>query len=82
VREWENILCLKQECYNDVDYDDNGQQLLPLLASILVDQQQALHEDYNEYIPMTLDQQTLQERLELSKFKAQQYEEITLPEGA
>jgi hypothetical protein len=31
---------------------------------------------------MTLDQQTPQERLELNKFEAQQFEEIPLPEGA
>jgi hypothetical protein len=31
---------------------------------------------------MTLDQQTPQERPELNKFKAHQYEEIPLPEGA
>ncbi len=31
---------------------------------------------------MMLDQQTPQERLELNKFEAQQYEEIPLPEGA
>ncbi len=64
-----------------MDYDDNGQQLLPPLASILPDQQQALHEDYNEYIPMTLVQQP-QERPELNKFEVHQYEEIPLPEGA
>jgi hypothetical protein len=81
-KEWEYILCLKQECYKVVDYDDNSQQLLPPLASILADQQQALHEDYNKYIPMTLDQQTPQERPELNEVEAQQNEEILLPEGA
>jgi hypothetical protein len=81
-KEWEYILCLKQECYKEVDYDDNSQQLLPPLASILADQQQALHEDYNEYIPMTLDQQTPQERPELNEFEMHQNEEIPLPEGA
>jgi hypothetical protein len=80
-KEWENILCLKQECYKEVDYNDNSQQLLPPLASILANQQQALHDDYNEYIPMTLDQQTPQEVPELNKFKAHQGEEIALPEG-
>ncbi len=64
-----------------MDYNDNGQQLLPPLASVLADQQQTLHEDYNKYIPMTLDQQTPQEVPELNKFEAHQYEEIPLPEG-
>jgi hypothetical protein len=79
-KEWENILCPK--CYKEVDYNDNGQQLLPPLTSILADQQQALHEDHNKHIPMTLDQQTPQERPELNKLQAYQYEEIPLPEGA
>ncbi len=65
-----------------MDYDDNSLQLLPPSASILADQQQALHKDYNKYISMTLDQQTPQERLELNEIKVQQYEEIPLPEGA
>jgi hypothetical protein len=38
-RKRENIICLKQECYKKVDYDENCQQLLPPLASILTDQQ-------------------------------------------
>jgi hypothetical protein len=54
-RERENILCLKQECYKEVDFDDNVQQILPPLASILADQQQSLQEDYNKYIPTILD---------------------------
>ncbi len=65
-----------------MDYDDNGLQLLPPLASILADQQQALHEDYNKYILMMLDQQTPQERLELNEIEVQQYEVIPLIEGA
>jgi hypothetical protein len=65
-----------------VEYDDNGQQLLPPLAFILADQQQALNKDYSKYIPMTLDQQTPQDRPKLNEYEVHQYEEIPLPEGA
>jgi hypothetical protein len=32
--QWKNILCLGHECYEDVDYDENGKAILPPLTSL------------------------------------------------
>ncbi len=32
--QWKSIFCLKRECFEDVDYDEDGNAILPPLTSI------------------------------------------------
>jgi hypothetical protein len=32
--QWKSILCLKQECFEDVDFNEDGNEILPPLTSI------------------------------------------------
>jgi hypothetical protein len=33
--QWKETLCLNSECFADVDYNENGQQIFPLLGDII-----------------------------------------------
>jgi hypothetical protein len=47
--QWKSIFCLGCECFEDVDYDDNGNAILPPLTSLFQQDDIA-----NEIVPTSL----------------------------
>jgi hypothetical protein len=74
---WKCIFRLGQECYKDIDYNNNGNPIIPPLLSILQDMQPVLNETNNVPTATPLEEPIF----DIDSNRTNNFERNTSPEG-
>jgi hypothetical protein len=75
--QWECIFGLGRECYKDIDYNNNGNPIIPPLSSILKNMQPVLNETNNVPTAIPLEEPIF----DIDGNRTNEFESNTSPEG-